>query len=78
MQTLTLTETQQRLAELVRGLARNGEIVITDADRPVAKLSPIGERKSLREIAPQSVGAFLRPFPDPEGDYLGEMIGSHS
>jgi len=32
MQTLTLSEAQRHLAELVRGLTREGELVITDAD----------------------------------------------
>ena len=74
MQTLTLLEAQQHLTELVRGLTREGEWVITDADQPVAKLSPVPPRISLRDLRPQSVGAVLRPFPSPEDDMLGEML----
>jgi antitoxin (DNA-binding transcriptional repressor) of toxin-antitoxin stability system len=74
MQTLTLSEAQQRLKELVRGLGREGEFVITDADKPVAKLSPVAAPTSLRDLQPKSVGALLRPFPSLEDDTLGEML----
>jgi len=74
MQTLTLSEAQQHLRELVRGLTREGELVITDADQPVAKLSPLPARGSLRDLRPKSVGAVLRPFPSPDDDTLGEML----
>ncbi len=74
MQTLTLSEAQQHLPELVRGLKREGELVITDADKPVAKLSHVAAPTSLRDLTPTSVGAVLRPFPSPEDDMLGEML----
>ena len=74
MQTLTLSEAQQHLTELVRGLARQGELLITEADKPVAKLSPVPPRTSLRDLSPKSVGAVLRPFPTLEDDTLGEML----
>jgi prevent-host-death family protein len=74
MQTVTLSEAQQHLAELVRDLARDGELVITDADKPVAKLSPVIARTTLRNLKPSSIGAVLRPFPSPEDDILGEML----
>ena len=74
MQTLTLPEAQQHLIELVHDLKREGELVITDADKPVAKLSPISARISLRDLSPKSVGAVLRPFPSSEDDILGEML----
>jgi antitoxin (DNA-binding transcriptional repressor) of toxin-antitoxin stability system len=76
MQTVTLAEAQQHLAELVRDLAREGELVITDADKPVARLSPFGTQTSLRNLSPQSVGAVLRPFPSCDDDTLGEMLDS--
>ncbi len=74
MQTVTLDEAQKRLAELVRELGREGEMLITDANKPVAKLSTVTERTTLRDLKPQSVGAVLRPFPSPEDDILGEML----
>ena len=76
MQTVSLAEAQQHLAELVRDLAREGELVITDADKPVALLSPLHTQTSLRHLRPQSVGALLRPFPSSEDDTLGEMLNS--
>lgn len=74
MQTVTLTEAQKHLQELVRDLAREGELLITDADRPVARLSPVTAQTSLRQLEPKSVGAVLRPFPSLEDDALGEML----
>lgn len=74
MPTLTLPEAQQNLPELVRGLGCAGEWVITEADKPVAKLSPATSAPSLRDLRPKSVGAVLRPFPSPDDDTLGEML----
>ena len=74
MQTVTLEEAQKHLAELVRDLDRKGEWVITDADKPVARLAPVSEPTSLRDLKPVSVGAVLRPFPSSEDDFLGEML----
>jgi len=74
MQTVTLDEAQRHLTELVRDLARKGELIITDADKPVAKLSPVIAHTSLRNLKPKSVGAVLRSFPSPEDDTLGEML----
>ena len=76
MQTVTLAEAQKHLAELVRDLGRGGELLITDAEKPVAKLLAATERTTLRDLKPQSVGAILRPFPVPEDDTLGEMLDS--
>ena len=73
MQTVTLDEAQKHLAKLVHELPREGELVITDDDKPVAKLSSITGRTSLRDLKPVSVGAVLRPFPAPEDDVLAEM-----
>ena len=76
MQTVTLAEAQQKLVELVRGLPREGELLITDADKPVARLAAVSAQTSLREIKPQSIGSVLRPFPSLEDDTFGEMLGS--
>jgi len=76
MHTVSLTEAQKHLAELVRDLAREGEWVITDAEKPVARLAPVNAQTSLRDLKPQSVGAVLRPFPSSDDDTLGEMIDS--
>ena len=78
MQTLTLSEAQQHLTELVRDLAQEGELLITDANKPVAKLSSVTPRASLRNLTPTSVGAVLLPFPSPEDDTLGEMLNARA
>lgn len=75
---VTLSEAQQHLVELVHDLARQGELLITDNDRPVARLSAVTStsgRVSLRDLKPTSVGSVLQPFPSPEDDTLGEMNG---
>ncbi len=74
MQTVTLSEAQQHLMELVRELPRQGELLITDADKPVARLSSVAAQTSLRQLEPTSVGALFRPFPAPDVDTLGEML----
>ena len=74
MQTVTLSEAQKHLSELVRELPRRGELLITDADKPVARLSSVASQTSLRQLEPKSVGAVLRPFPTPGDDTLGEML----
>ena len=76
MNTVTLEEAQQHLPELVRNLAREGELLITDADQPVARLSLVAPRTTLRQLEPVSVGPVLRPFPEPSDDTLGEMLDS--
>jgi prevent-host-death family protein len=76
MHTVTLAEAQQHLAELVRDLAREGELVITEADKPVARLAPLTAQTSLRNLTPTSVGTVLRPYPSSEDDTLGEMLDS--
>ena len=38
MATVSMEEAQARLPELIRGLAAGEELVITEGDRPVAKL----------------------------------------
>ncbi len=74
MQTVTLPDAQKHLPELIRDLPRKGELVITDADKPVAKILPLSPQASLRDLKPQSVGAILQPFPSREDDLLGEML----
>jgi antitoxin (DNA-binding transcriptional repressor) of toxin-antitoxin stability system len=74
MQTVTLLEAQKHLVELIRQLPRQGEFLIVDAEKPVARLSSMAAQTSLRQLEPQSVGAVLRPFPAPDDDTLGEMV----
>jgi len=78
VQSLTLTEAQEHLSEVVRGLASGAEVVITDAEKPMAKLSAVKMRSSLRDLTPESVGAILVPYPRPEDDTLSEMLDART
>ena len=73
MSTVTIVEAQQRLGELVKRLPTEGEIVLTDGEKAVAKLT-LAERPSIWAIKPHAVGRLLRPYPDPDNDILGEML----
>ena len=74
MSTVTLEDAKLRLDELVRSLITEGEIVITDGQKPVAKLAPVPSGHSAFDIKPRSVGGILRPYPHPDDDILGEML----
>ena len=80
MSTVTLEEAKKQLDELVRRLPMEGAIVITSAGKPVATLRATPELSqgqgphSALDIKPSSVGGFLRPFPHPDDDILGEML----
>jgi antitoxin (DNA-binding transcriptional repressor) of toxin-antitoxin stability system len=74
MKTVSLDEAQRQLVELVRNLPFEGELLITDEDKPIARLASAAARPSLRDLQPASVGDILRPFPDAEDDLLSEML----
>jgi len=76
MQTVSLDDAQKNLVELVHQLPNHGELVIVEANRPVARLSRIAERPSLSRLNPSSVGQVLQPFPSPDDDLLDEMTQS--
>jgi antitoxin (DNA-binding transcriptional repressor) of toxin-antitoxin stability system len=75
MSTVTLEEAKSKLDELVGRLPQEGEIVITDGAKPVARLSGIPSgTHSLLDFKPRSLGKMLRPYPHPDDDILGEML----
>jgi prevent-host-death family protein len=76
MQKVTLSEAQKHLPELVRELVREREVLITEADRPVARMLPLDPQPSLHNLEPKSVGAILQPYPSSKDDILGEMLGA--
>jgi antitoxin (DNA-binding transcriptional repressor) of toxin-antitoxin stability system len=76
MSTVSLEEAKRRLGELVQSLPTEGEIVITDGQRPVAKLALVPPGHSAFDIKPRSAGGILRPYPNPDDDTLGEMLES--
>lgn len=71
--TVTLEDAKLRLGELVRSLPTEREIVITDGQKPIARITLV-ERPSLLDFKPRSVGKILRPLPHPDDDILGEML----
>ena len=73
---MTLEDAQKHLAEIVRSLSSAGEVMILESDQPVARLSPVGQITSLRDLRPRSVGAILRPYPSAGDDLLDEMLDS--
>ncbi len=62
--TITVEEAQERLKEVIRKLTPGEEIVITDNQRPVAKL--IGERSArpTRPAPGEGKGSILYMAPD--------------
>lgn len=81
MSTVTLEEAGKRLLrEIVETLPREREIVITSGGKPVATLKAAPEAaeekrgQSLADIKPVSLGGWLRPYPHPDDDILGEML----
>ncbi len=50
MSTITLHDAQTRLSELIRALRPNDEVVITDRDRPVARLLPAHAAAAQRSL----------------------------
>lgn len=79
MHAISLSEAQQHLPELVLRLSTDGDLLILDANVPVAKLSPVSPATpahSLRDHRPSSAGALLQPYPAPDDDLLGEMRGA--
>ncbi|RJP37174.1 MAG: hypothetical protein C4547_05970 [Phycisphaerales bacterium] len=75
MQTVDIHNAKVDLAELVEQLPLYGEILITDGDRPVARLSGVEERPSLRDHKPTSLGPPLRRVVR-DDDLLDEMLRS--
>ncbi|MCK6559666.1 type II toxin-antitoxin system Phd/YefM family antitoxin [candidate division KSB1 bacterium] len=69
-QTVTLQEAQTRLAELLTLAQTGNEIIITEGNKPLARLVPIAGSKPLRRIAGLDRGKiwmsddFDAPLPD--------------
>jgi antitoxin (DNA-binding transcriptional repressor) of toxin-antitoxin stability system len=65
MTTVTIQQAQSTLAELIHRLSLGDEVVITDDDRPVARLVPTPEkpRKSSRQLGTLK-GSVLYMAPD--------------
>jgi antitoxin (DNA-binding transcriptional repressor) of toxin-antitoxin stability system len=79
MQTVTLDEAQKHLAELVRELGHGGELLITDADKPVAKLSPVTATPVLPSIHPdvEAITGLAPKDGDPKTEYRKHLFDKH-
>lgn len=79
MHAISLREAQQNLSEIILKLSTEGDMLILDANIPVAKLSPVSSIApvhSLRDHRPSSLGAVLQQYPAPDDDLLDEMRNS--
>jgi antitoxin (DNA-binding transcriptional repressor) of toxin-antitoxin stability system len=74
MKSVRISDAQANLPELVESLDR-GDIVITRDERPVARLTRVDARPSLRDLKPVSLGAPLRPL-ERDDDLLDELLRS--
>ena len=80
MSIVTREEAKRRFDELLNELPSEGEILITDGDKAVARLTaarrePVGKSGlSIFDIKPVSLGGLLKPYPHPDDDILGEML----
>jgi antitoxin (DNA-binding transcriptional repressor) of toxin-antitoxin stability system len=79
MQTVTLDEAQKHLAELVRELGREGELLITDAEKPVAKLSAVATAAARDSIHAEveAITGLVPPDGDPESEYRRHLLNKH-
>lgn len=83
MRTITFSDAQRRLSDLLDEVASGEVVVITRDDRPAATLSPPpalsqasverSKKQSLLDLEPVSVGKVLRPL-GPDDDLLEEML----
>lgn len=76
MPAFTLPQAEARLLERLAQMRRGDDIVITDGDRPVARLVPFEAGKARRPGAPKGRLAltpeFFEPLPDEELSARGE------
>ena len=79
MQTVTLDEAQKHLVELVRELGREGELLITDAEKPVAKLSAVtaATTRPMIHAEVEAITGLVPPDGDPEVEYRRHLLHKH-
>jgi antitoxin (DNA-binding transcriptional repressor) of toxin-antitoxin stability system len=76
MQTVTLDEAQKHLVELIRHLGSNGELLITEAEKPIAKLSSVTQTAGSPLIHPdvEAITGLIPPELDAENEYRAHSI----
>jgi antitoxin (DNA-binding transcriptional repressor) of toxin-antitoxin stability system len=79
MQTVTLDEAQKHLPELVRKLGGQGELLITDAEKPVARLSAVTTAAARASIHAEveAITGLVPPDGDSEGEYRRHLLNKH-
>jgi antitoxin (DNA-binding transcriptional repressor) of toxin-antitoxin stability system len=68
MQTVTLSDAQARLGDIIGKLHPGEEIILTQDDKPVARLLPFSPSRPPRPLS-EFAGRF-RPLPEAEQDSL--------
>ena len=68
MKTITLEEAQARLPEMIARLAEEGEVIITQDQRPVARLVRIGPTERSQRPRPPVTGI------PKAGAYAGRLV----
>lgn len=81
MSTITLADAQARLAEVIAGLPVGAEVVITDGDRPVARLTALPPPVCQPRAPGSAVGILTIPDQTASGPVFGRgkgMLTIHS
>ncbi|MBI4259469.1 MAG: type II toxin-antitoxin system prevent-host-death family antitoxin [Actinobacteria bacterium] len=56
MKRVKIAELKDQLSRHLRAVERGAEVEVTDRDRPIARIVPVGERAQVRTVPP------VRPF----------------
>lgn len=74
MQTVTLEEAQSQLAKLIAQIGDGENVVITQDDKPIAKLVPIDTQKPRRQAGTAKGMVWMAPdFDEPLEDFKDYM-----
>lgn len=74
MSTIDVKELPQRLAEVLAQVARGSDVILTDGDKPFARMSPMTGGLRIPGLGRGSVAYIAPDFDDPLPDefWLGE------
>jgi prevent-host-death family protein len=73
---VTLDEAQKHFAELVRGLGREGEVIITNAEKPVAKITSVSTGTTIHPEA-KAITGLVPEDKDGGIEYRKHLIEKH-
>lgn len=78
MITLNINDIQQNLSEFIKLIEEGNQLIITQADRPIAEIKPISTNPSQKEPRPIGLceGEFVVPddFNDPLPDEIVDLF----